>query len=89
MRITSICPKCRHNEILHTSVPDNLGETHAGVTRNMQIAFALDKQNRTQRYGDLSASVCRRCGYTEMYCAAPDKIPVDGKWVTTTVGRPS
>jgi len=36
--------------------------------------------------GDLDAGVCRRCGYVELYCTDPEKIPIDGVYVRELVG---
>ena len=88
MRTSSLCPKCGHNEILHTTIPDHSGQFGHS---NMRVALTPPKRGllgATQGVaGELYASVCRSCGYCELYCHQPEKIPIDGKWVTKTVGE--
>jgi predicted nucleic-acid-binding Zn-ribbon protein len=88
MRTSSLCPKCGHNEILHTTIPDNAGQF--GLS-NMRVAMTAPRRTflgaSQAPVGELYASVCRRCGFCELYVHRPETIPVDGKWVTRTVGQ--
>lgn len=82
------CPKCHHNRILQiASVPDR---DDTGI-RHMHVAQAPNPDTgffaaAMRTIGRLTAAVCRRCGYTELYTIAPASIPVDGEWVKEIVG---
>jgi len=84
------CPKCQHNRILAiASVPDT-GEFSTEI-RAFSIATAVVGStffgnDKLKTVGEVSAAVCRRCGYTELYTTAPDQIPIDGKYVRELVG---
>ena len=89
MRKQHVCPKCLHNHILLIeSVPD-MGEFSTEI-RRLHIAevFVGDGWfgDKTATAGKLSAAVCRKCGYTELYTADAPLIPVDGKYVREVVG---
>ena len=76
MRESCVCPKCHHNRILQiAAVPDADGDNG---TKNLHIAVTFAGQgwlggDRTTTAGTLSASVCRRCGYTELYTTRPPR----------------
>lgn len=88
MRTSSTCPKCGHHEILHAGVPDlaatgSISHAQAAtIVRPGLFGKTLDMA------GHLTSSICRSCGYCELYCLEPDKIPIDGEWVTLSVGDP-
>lgn len=84
-----MCPRCDHNRILIIAqVPEVAG---TGTTIPMTIATVVtgktfmgdDKHGRS---GELSAAVCRSCGYTELYVIDPAAIPVDGRMVREVNG---
>ncbi|MFT3697064.1 MAG: hypothetical protein QM831_28235 [Kofleriaceae bacterium] len=89
MRTNHICPKCKHNRILLVAnIPDNDGEYG---DKPLRVAFAFTGTgffggDKTTPVGHLRACVCRRCGYTELYVDEPDKIPIDGRYISELVG---
>ena len=91
MSRTSICPKCDFNEILQVAKVPDVG--HGGVIRQLNVATIFRGAGVFDDWKDsagaLSATVCRRCGYTEFYAANPESIPVDGKYVSLTKGESS
>jgi predicted nucleic-acid-binding Zn-ribbon protein len=89
MRKRHVCPKCQHNHILLIeSVPDT-GEFSTEI-RPLHIAQVFVREgwfgDKTRTAGKLSAAVCRRCGYTELYTNDAPLIPVDGTYVREVVG---
>ena len=92
MRERHICPKCQHTHILLiASVPDT-GDWSTTI-RQLGIATVLLGEgwfgNKLGRAGLLSAAVCRRCGYSELYASLPDQIPIDGTYVREVIGPKS
>lgn len=90
MRKTGICTKCSHNQLLHVSAIADTGE-FASEIRAMRLAVVLTGYGmfggeKTERAGELSAVVCKRCGYTELYVRDPESIQPDGKYVTELSG---
>ena len=88
MRESHTCPKCHHNRILRIAkVPDNDGEYS---TKNLEIAVTFLGDGffgeKTGTAGAVSACVCRRCGFTELYTEHPDTVPIDGRYVQELVG---
>lgn len=85
MKTTSICPKCGHNHILHIAyVADRARD---GEDQPAKLALRLDlTTRRIEGTGDLEATVCKQCGYTEFYVKSPASIPVDDVYVRETVG---
>jgi predicted nucleic-acid-binding Zn-ribbon protein len=88
MRESHVCPKCRHNHILQiATVPDNDGEYS---TKNLQIAVTFLGEgwfgDKLGTGGTVSACVCRRCGYTELYTKRPETLPIDGRYVKELIG---
>lgn len=92
MRESHVCPKCRHNRILLVKQVADEAEYGAGP---MRVARALDdartfwtgKPTTTEvSAGLLSAAICKRCGFTELYTNDPSAIPVDGDWVKEVAG---
>lgn len=88
MRKTTTCPKCRHNVILHIAKVPDTGEYESEI-RHFNIATIFLGEgifrDKTDRAGAVTASVCEKCGFIELYCTDPEKIPVDGKYVVRTV----
>jgi hypothetical protein len=89
MRETCVCPKCRHDHVLLIeSVPDR-DDSPSGA--QMHVAKVIVGEGwlgpKIAYMGKLSAFVCRRCGYTELYAADPERIPVDGHGVRELVGK--
>jgi predicted nucleic-acid-binding Zn-ribbon protein len=89
MRKHHVCPKCRHNHILLIESVPYPGEYEA-ETRHLHIAEIFVGEgwlgDKTSRAGKLSAAVCRRCGYAELYVTDAPLIPVDGRYVREVVG---
>jgi len=89
MRETHVCPKCKFNRILRiAAVPDQDGEYS---TKNLRIAITFAGKgwfgdDKTSTEGTLSACVCKRCGFTELYTDTPGMITIDGKYVKELVG---
>jgi hypothetical protein len=82
-----VCPKCRHNHILViAAIPDKEEYGFA----ELHIAKVVTGEGWLgPKYGiagRLTAALCRKCGYTELYATRPDEIPVDGEWVREVVG---
>jgi predicted nucleic-acid-binding Zn-ribbon protein len=90
MRRTNICPKCQHNEVLFLrEVNDETEDT----SERWRIARTKTKEKGTFRdktvvtiTGLVQAYVCRRCGYTELYTKAPERIEPDGKSIELIKG---
>jgi predicted nucleic-acid-binding Zn-ribbon protein len=94
MRDSHICPKCRHDHVLLiASIPDT-GDDES-VIRPLHVMGYVSKPAgfiappELEFAGRLTAAVCKRCGYTELYALHPEKIPVDGKHVREVVGKPA
>ena len=89
MRKTNVCPKCQYNRILLVDEVADSGEYPSDV-RPLHIAIAKLGEgmffDKIGAAGQVSAAVCKRCGYTELYTRAPQDIPVDGVRVREVVG---
>jgi predicted nucleic-acid-binding Zn-ribbon protein len=84
MRKSGICPKCSNNQLLHVGAVPDTG--HYNEIRTMQLAVVLTGYGllggeKLDRAGQLTAVVCRKCGYTEFYVLDPETITPDGKYV--------
>lgn len=93
MRKSGICTKCSSNQLLHVGAVADTGEFDS-VMRPMYLAmlftghgFFGDEQ--TERAGQLTAIVCKGCGYTELYVLDPENIKPDGKYVNDLSGPTS
>jgi len=89
MRERHVCPKCQHNRILFINkVPDrdDVGFQAAAIAIVTQRGVGLFGGDRVGIAGALSACVCRRCGFTELYTQAPESIPIDGEDVQELIG---
>ena len=85
MRKTGICPKCSNNRLLHVGAVADTGEFPSDI-RSMQLAVMVSGHGmfggeKLTRAGQLTAVVCKSCGYTELYVLDPDSIKPDGKYV--------
>jgi predicted nucleic-acid-binding Zn-ribbon protein len=88
MKTTARCPKCHHNHILNVTYVADRGRD--GEDQPAKLALRLDlTTRRIEGVGDLQAAVCKQCGYTELYVKSPAAIPVDGVYVSETVGPES
>ena len=89
MRKRHVCPKCQHNHILLIEAVPDTGEFSTEI-RPLHVAIAFAGEgwfgDKTKTAGRLSAAVCRKCGYTELYTVDAPLIPVDGKYVREVVG---
>ncbi|MBA3460001.1 MAG: hypothetical protein H0T46_08570 [Deltaproteobacteria bacterium] len=93
MRKTGICPKCNHD---HTLLVDRLADTgdYDTVIRDMHLAIVHKGEGwfgdeKLGRAGQLSAVVCRACGFTELYVKDPERIPADGNTIVERGPAPS
>lgn len=90
MRKTGICPKCTHNELVHVGAVADTGEYPSEI-RDMYLAVVYMGDGffggeKRERAGKLSAIVCRRCGFTELYVVDPQSLQIDGKYITKING---
>jgi hypothetical protein len=82
MRKIHICPRCDHDEIVYVpQIVDRAGgAVHplalwVGVRR--RIEARKEKVEYNAPFGQLSAYVCRRCGYTELYVADVEQLKLE------------
>jgi len=82
MRKSEICLKCSNNQLLHVGAVADTGRSDKEM-RPMLLALMIMGYGSEQltRAGQLTAVVCRKCGYTEFYVADPESITPDGKYV--------
>ena len=90
MRDRHVCPKCQHNHILLVGAVPDTGEFSTEI-RQLSIATVLLGQgwlggDKLGTAGFLTAAVCRRCGYSELYAKQPAQIPIDGTYVREVIG---
>jgi predicted nucleic-acid-binding Zn-ribbon protein len=83
MRKTGICTKCHHTELLEILAVPEWGEISA---RPMDLAMRLKGTGwlggeNHESVGRLTAYMCRKCGYTELYTADPEAVVPDGKYI--------
>jgi len=74
MRTTHVCPKCQHPEVLF--VPRLADRDDRDNVRPL-VLHVTHLDWKDIEVGSLEAYVCRGCGYTELYTAHADKLPVD------------
>jgi len=89
MRESHTCPKCRFNRVLWIAeVPDTDGNLiyPAMIASTVLRGVGFLGGDRQATAGLLSACVCRRCGYTELYTANAGNIPIDGQHISELVG---
>src|SRR5688500_8860284 len=93
MRKTGICAKCSHNQLVHVGAVADTGELDSAI-REMHLAIVFVGHGffgdeKRERVGKLSAVVCKRCGFTELYVLDPESIRPDNKYVTEMSGPTS
>jgi predicted nucleic-acid-binding Zn-ribbon protein len=91
MRESHVCPKCRFNRVLWIAQVPEAGsrvDGSANIARTVLrgVGFLGGDTYAFSSAGDLSACVCRRCGYTELYTTNVEAIPIDGRLVSELVG---
>jgi hypothetical protein len=71
---TGRCPLCQHDEIIEA----DLQETDTqGLPSPLPVSWTLRPHGRGwDPNGLLKAYVCRRCGRTELFAVAPERIPI-------------
>lgn len=85
MRTTKTCPKCGHTRILLVAQVPDLADHQ--MIRPLSIATVVSGKktfmgdDRLTVAGALSATVCRACGYAELYVTDPASLVVDGTHV--------
>lgn len=90
MRTTHTCPRCQHDRVLLIDEVSERGDMNA--LRPLSIATAVVGKTfmgdeKLGLVGEISAAVCRKCGYTELYVKDPASIPVDGVRVREAVAK--
>ncbi|RYE91398.1 MAG: hypothetical protein EOO75_08835 [Myxococcales bacterium] len=73
MRDQHICPRCDHDEILF--LPELSDQADFPLT--LHAVVRSHPFRSPSRWGRLTAYICRRCGYTELYTVEPERIPLD------------
>lgn len=87
MRHDHACPKCGGTSLLRIGQVPDTGE-YASEIRALHIATVVTGKawltggDVLGVAGQLTAWVCRQCGYTELYTLGADQIPIDGKFVS-------
>ncbi len=85
MRTTKVCPKCGHTRILLVAQVPDLADRN--LIRPLSIATVISGKktfmgdDQLTVAGAMSATVCRACGYAELYVTDPAALVVDGKLV--------
>jgi len=74
MRTTHVCPKCQHTEVIF--VP-RLADRDDRENVRPLVLHVTHLDWKDIEVGALQAYVCHSCGYTELYTAHADKLPVD------------
>jgi hypothetical protein len=74
MRSSHSCPKCNHGEVLF--VPRLADRDDSDHVRPLAL-HVHHYDWKDDEMGVLQAYVCRSCGYTELYTAHANAIPVD------------
>jgi predicted nucleic-acid-binding Zn-ribbon protein len=74
MRSSHVCPKCGHREILFVPRVADRDDRENVRPLVLHVAHYDWKDDET---GTLQAYVCRACGFTELYTAQADAIPVE------------
>jgi len=75
MRKSLICPKCNGNEILF--FPAIADRDDRDIVRPLVIHVQHFSWKDDTEAGKIQAYICKACGFTELYTADIDKIPVD------------
>ena len=93
MRKTGICTKCSNNQLLHVGAVADTGEFSSEI-REMNLAILFTGvgffgDEKRASAGRLSAVVCKKCGYTELYVLDPESIVPDNRYVSEIIGPAS
>jgi predicted nucleic-acid-binding Zn-ribbon protein len=71
------CPKCGYRKILF--LPQIADRTESivpsALAAHVAVTGMVDALLGPTVYGRITAYVCRRCGFTELYTASPKSIP--------------
>lgn len=89
MRTRHVCPRCQHNRILIIAAVPDRAESNWIKPLNVAtvvVGRTFMGDDKLGTAGELSAAVCRACGYAELYVAEPAAIPIDGTHVREVVG---
>jgi len=72
VKATRCCPKCGHKKILFLpKIADRTAGVSVPMVAHFQPALLLGKE----AFGQITAYICRRCGYTELHTLKPKEIP--------------
>jgi predicted nucleic-acid-binding Zn-ribbon protein len=74
MRKSHVCPKCGHREVLF--VPHLADRDDSDKVRPL-VLHVTHLDYKDIEVGNLQAYVCRGCGFTELYTAHADALPID------------
>ena len=93
MRKSGICTKCTSNDLVHVGAVADVSGRHNTTNMEMHLAIMFVGDGflgeKTERVGKVSAVVCHKCGYTELYVVDPTSIQPDGKYITSMTGPAS
>jgi hypothetical protein len=83
-----VCPLCKHNEIVRSLL------FAVGANDPAPVVVATEKTmngDSVEIYprGRLASYMCRRCGFTQLFSAVPDNVPVGLQFGTTLITGPS
>jgi predicted nucleic-acid-binding Zn-ribbon protein len=73
MRASHVCPKCHHREVLF--VPHIADRDDRDNVKPLTL-HVKHHDWKDDELGEIQAYVCRKCGYTELYTAKADTLPV-------------
>jgi predicted nucleic-acid-binding Zn-ribbon protein len=74
MRQSHVCPKCGHREVLF--VPHIADRDDRDYVRPL-VLHVKHLDYKDIEVGAIQAYVCRGCGFTELYTAHADALPID------------
>jgi predicted nucleic-acid-binding Zn-ribbon protein len=74
MRLSHVCPKCAHREILFAP---RVADRDDRENVRPLVVHVHHYDWKDDEHGVLQAYICRGCGYTELYTAHAGDIPVD------------
>jgi hypothetical protein len=91
-RLAMPCTKCNHHKLvraiprelsMHDDMPLNgpMFATYALVAEN----YKVEPVHARSGYGILEMYICRKCGFVEWYCQAPDQIPIGPEYMTEEI----
>jgi predicted nucleic-acid-binding Zn-ribbon protein len=74
MRTSHLCPKCGHNEIIF--LPQLADRDDKDAVRPLVAHVVHFDWRDDMEVGKLQAYICHSCGFTELYAADAQHIPV-------------